>query len=37
VGRRLYDMWFEVCSIAKTLVLGDSDDELIWQYQSSEV
>jgi hypothetical protein len=37
VGRRLYDMWLKVCSIAETLVLSDSEDELIWQYQSSGV
>jgi hypothetical protein len=34
VCRRLYDMWLEVCHITESLVLSDSEDELIWQYQS---
>jgi hypothetical protein len=27
-------MWLEVCHITESLVLSDSEDELIWQYQS---
>jgi hypothetical protein len=37
VDRRLYHMWLEVCSIAKSIVLSEEEDELIWQHHSSGV
>jgi hypothetical protein len=30
-------MWLEVCSIAKSIVLSEEEDELIWQHHSSGV
>jgi hypothetical protein len=35
VDARLYNMWEELVSIASSICLSDSEDEMVWQFHSS--
>jgi hypothetical protein len=37
VDIRLYNLWEELLSIASTICLTNREDEMVWQFQSSEV
>jgi hypothetical protein len=37
VDHRLMEMWYEVVSIAESLVPKEEEDEMIWQFNSSGV